>query len=451
MKRILALILCILAVLPLIACGGKTAQTATEEQGKASPVETAPMSDPSAEEEESEEEKKTEQNDPVLPPHNVSDPLTWDKINAIPIANSSMSIAELRQICVDFFSLQVSFAWTPKSNTYYVIDSFNEPVKYLTGHLYGGIPYVNLGSNNLYRVMDLYDSETGVYDCALLQRNEKLAGNACSSSAGLAWGRVINSASLSYTSGHTPKAGFLPLGPYKTNYEVGTWGTNEQKVDVKDILKLNDMQTMYESYALLQPADGVVSGGHVRMAKEPAVVVRNADGTINGEESYVIFVEQGAYCSGPTHTRTQADGATYQIQGNDYGKFTFASLWNKGGNGYLPFTFAEWLGTDPVEKSETKISNDGSNLTVAQLIKAELSSNYIITDAFCVVKDASGSVVFNYAFRQPKHYLKSCQVSSVVPTSALSKFYDQNCTIEIHAQLSTGERPVVYSGPLIKG
>ncbi|MBQ3075788.1 MAG: hypothetical protein IJC26_06930, partial [Clostridia bacterium] len=43
----------------------------------------------------------------------VISPLTWEKIDAIPVANGNMTSDQLRQICVDFMRLQLSFEWTP--------------------------------------------------------------------------------------------------------------------------------------------------------------------------------------------------------------------------------------------------------------------------------------------------------------------------------------------------
>ncbi|MBR2615584.1 MAG: hypothetical protein IKC69_02780 [Clostridia bacterium] len=439
MKRAVAYLLILLTLLPLFSCQNTEAPAETE-QVETVQAQTAPK-------EESEEEETKANPNEIVPPLSVNDPLTWDKINALPIANSSMSIAELRQLCIDFFCLQVTFTWTPKKAVHYIVTNFNHPVTYKKGGLYAGIPYVNAGSGNLYRVMDYYDSETGIFDVSMLERSKKLLGNSCSSSAGVAWGRVINSAELGYTSGHTPKLGFLPLGPYTANYEIERFDNNEHGIDVEDVIAANDVQTMYQSYALLQPADGIISGGHVRMVKESAVVVYNADGTINGKESYCIFVEQGCYCSSALHTRYQEDGSKYQIQGNDNLKVSFEELVKK----YLPFTFAEFLGTDPVEKSEVSLNLSGTDITVTELMTGTATSNYIITDAYCNIRDAEGKIVLFYAFRQEDHFLKSFNLSSVIPAAALEKYYDQNCTIEFQAQLSTGERPVFYSGALIKG
>ncbi|MBR2615586.1 MAG: hypothetical protein IKC69_02790 [Clostridia bacterium] len=445
MKRLIALILAMVSLLSLVACGTEEASTATADRAEATAAPPLPQSKTKEETKEKQEEKATLEE--ILPHIPVNDPLTRERLEAIPIANASMSIDELRQICVDFFILQVTFTWTPKSAVQYTVDSNGHPVQYRVGGLYGGIPYVNLGSCSLYRVLEQYDEKTGVWDVSLLEKKPALMGNACSSSAGLAWGRVVNSSTLFYTSGYTPKAGFLPLGPYESNYEISTFGTNSENdnpklIDVKDILALNDTQTMYESYALLKPADGIVSGGHVRMAREAAVVVRNEDGTINGEESYCIFVEQGCYNSDAAHTRTQADGASYQIQGNDNLKVSFRELVK----GYLPFTFAEFLGTDPVEKSEVKMSLEEKDLTVAALTGVTVTSNYIVTDAYCVLLDRDGNEIFCYVLRQPRHCIKKFPLKNLLPTSVFAQYEGKAETIRLSARLSTGEKIVFYEG-----
>ena len=47
----------------------------------------------------------------------------------------------------------------------------------------------------------------------------------------------------------------------------------------KDVVAENGEQTMYESYAMMKPADGVVAPGHVRMNSAHPAVVRKEDGS----------------------------------------------------------------------------------------------------------------------------------------------------------------------------
>ena len=103
-----------------------------------------------------------------------------------------------------------------------------------------------------------------------------------------------------------------------------------------------------------------------------------------------------------------------------------------------------------MEKSQVTMSATGTDLTITELTKIKVSANYIITDAYCIIKNAEGTEEFKFAFRQPKHYLKEFDLSKAIPSSVLPKYYGKNCTIEFQAQLSTGERTTFYEGALIK-
>lgn len=84
----------------------------------------------------------------------------------------------------------------------------------------------------------------------------------------------------------------------------------------KDIYPYNTEQQIYENLALSERGDILstycaASGGgglHIRIAQHDAVVVRNADGTINPEESYILTIEQG---STPNHWFRRPDGTLY--------------------------------------------------------------------------------------------------------------------------------------------
>ena len=110
MKRLFSVILCLCMFVSLCACGGNTAE----------PVETTKPAAP---------KEKT----------NVAEPLTWEKINAIPIANDSMTEEQLRQICIDTFRLQLTFGWTPSESTDY--NSGMSDKTFYKGQVYGGPPY----------------------------------------------------------------------------------------------------------------------------------------------------------------------------------------------------------------------------------------------------------------------------------------------------------------------
>ncbi|MBR3837144.1 MAG: hypothetical protein IKJ74_03275 [Clostridia bacterium] len=441
MKKLIALVLALLMLLPLCACTTEEAVTETAEAVETKETET-----------EKKTEEKTEEKKEVVY-EKVDKPLTRADLDAIPIANSSMTTDQLRQICIDYIKLSVSFQWLPDRDMALGDDkdtfrSFKE------GNLEGGIPYINTASGNLYRILEYYDSETGILDCSFFGENPKLFGTACSGTAGWAWYRVVNSAEINWTHSMNVKHGFVPVGPYKYDHSFDiVWksnpdGTRTTFYSWKDVCKENGKQVMYESYAMTLPADCYSSNGHVRMAIDKPVVVRNEDGTIDGEKSYVMQAEQGLYNTGEHHRRTTSDGTEYLIRGNDGRAFTFAELFK---DGYVPHTFKEFLGTDPVEDGAASLDYTDASITPEALTKATLTANYSISDVFTVIRDAEGKEIAAYTKRMSNHFTKQVGMGkATLPATYLAPYVQKGGhTIEIRAQLSTGAIVTAYSGALV--
>ncbi|MBR7165289.1 MAG: hypothetical protein IKD18_03325, partial [Clostridia bacterium] len=356
-------------------------------------------------------------------------------------------------ICVDYVKLSVSFQWVPsKSFDYLAASDKRHHVYFYEGKLHGGIPYINVASGNLYRILEYYDTETGVLDIEYLSQNPILFGTACSGTTGWGWARVINSAVCAWTAQLNANAGLIPVGPY--TYDLSTHRFGEDgKEDCDVIAKRNGKQVMYESYALSKKADCFVNRGHVRMNGEDPVVVRNEDGTIDGEKSYIVQVEQGLYTYGTNHKRLSADGVEYVIQGNDgmtgdgtafY--FTFNELFHSG---YLPHTFKEFHGQDPVEPGEatTSITTDKVNLETVK--DALLTANYAISDIFFVITDTEGKEIVRYAYRLHRHFIKQIKLKEGVPSALLWMNRDKGYTLSLEVQLGNGERVTAYKGELV--
>ncbi|MBR3837525.1 MAG: hypothetical protein IKJ74_05185 [Clostridia bacterium] len=444
MKRILALFLCLLFLIPAVGCTDETAKTETLEV-------TA------TEEKKTEEEKKTivdpwkKPDEPEVPTEEIvyakpDQPLSWDRINAIPIANSSMSSEQLRQICVDFMQLSITFQWVASHNLKYT-DPHGAPPVYKAGGLYGGIPYVSQASGNPYRWLLYYDSETGIMDMSSFLNNLRLFGTACSGTASWGWSRAINSSGLGFTGDLNAKNGCIPLGPYVYDHNTVRWGEDGFK-DCQDVALDNGEQVMYESYAKVLTADCLVSNGHVTMANSPAVVVRNADGTINGEESYIMQCEQGLFNLTDAYKRTTADGTEYRIQANPNFKTTFAQLRQKG---YLPHTFAEFLGTDPVEAGNAYLEGVEGTLVAQNLTNINLIANYNISDIFTTIRDAEGNAVYEQTFHAVGHYGRKQKGSKFLAVGEVMKVAaEPGRTIEIRVQLGNGELVTAFQGNLIQ-
>ena len=99
----------------------------------------------------------------------------------------------------------------------------------------------------------------------------------------------------------------------------------ELAAELRKLAAENGEQVMFESYALIQPADGLNNQGHIRLASSTATVVRNEDGTINGEKSWMLYCDQGCYTSGygRKHAQKTPDGDHYFVQGGIDVKVTF--------------------------------------------------------------------------------------------------------------------------------
>jgi len=422
MKRFLALLLCLVTLLSLAACAAQPQETTAPSQ----PAETEPVDDYDYPE--------------------IKDKLTWEKINSFPVKTSDMTVEEMRELCVDFFRFTKNALWTPNADKKYVRNNKGTVDEILKGTVYGSLPYIGMGSGSIYRMMDYLNEETGVLDITrATQASPTLFGNQCSIGAYWAWGRVMNSAKYDWTQGMIVANGFLRVGPYTYDDKRDNFNEYDNTVVV---CEKNGEQVMYQSYALMQPADGFVqytTAGHVMMCASTAHV-EYIDGTdqIDGEKSYLYIIDQHQkWVEGEN-----AEGDKFLYKNYLDRKMTFKKLFE---GSYLPFTFAEFLGTDPVEETECAFSFTGDTITVKELFAGVVKSNYSIADIYASVKDSSGKEVYRHAVRVK---MTGDKELALTRNGNVSKWGTLDVssgefTVEISVQLSTGERPTVYTGKLI--
>lgn len=371
----------------------------------------------------------------------VPDPLTWEKINAIPVASPDMSIDELRQICVDYFRLQLSYQWTPSESFTYTITSNGNTVRVQSGTVYGGHLYVTSAVSNLYRMMNYYDEKTGIFTFPTKNGDNaaSLIGNQCSHGSFWGWARVSNSISHTLTNTITPKSGIVPLGPYKSTDSKALHNTAE-------ICKENGKQVMYRSYAEFLPADGMVThngAGHVRMVSEKAHVEYLEDGSIDGAKSYVRYLDQGS-----SFSYKSQNGKSVMVQGGIDQKTTFEQMYHSG---YLPFTLKEFAGLDPVEKGEVTVTGGtiSETMTLKELAALEISANYTISDVTVTFTDHSGKVLYKNIAGTGELYCYELPLRKAIFTSAInSAAKNSNGTLSVSCRLGTGESFPLYHGPI---
>jgi hypothetical protein len=270
----------------------------------------------------------------------------------------------------------------------------------------------------------------------------KYFGNQCSIASHWGWARVINSANHTWTQNMTVANGFLRVGPYTYDETINDLRDVGGTVD---ICLNNGEQTMYESYAQMKPADGFVqytTAGHVIMCTGAPVVVRNG-GVIDGEQSYMYITDQGQAWA----EYTGKEGDTYWMKSNVDKKITFDSLFKSY---YMPFTFAEFLGTDPCEKTICTFGYEGDTIDIETLRNTPVKTNYAISDLYAVIRDAKGEEVVTKVERATQGAVREADLSAVVHSASLKKYCDGTYTVEVICQLGTGERPTLYKGTLVQ-
>lgn len=445
MKRILAFLLTVCMVFALFACGSDpvvtqtvtSTQEQTETTGGATPVKTKEIDYPQ-----------------------VKNLLTWDKINAIPVATNDMTSDQLRQICLDYIKLQFAFQWTPNEDFEYTIGSRGKPIEFPAEVVYAGIPYNSPSgpSGNIYTIMNFYDSETGILDVKERGSDGLIStiANNCASACFWAWSRVVNSTKLvSEGDAHryllwdfVEKNGFLPVGPY--TYDKSISGL-QGSVHTMSICDDNGPQIMFQSYAAAKPADGLVTyypknsstyASHVQMFAQVPHVEYNSDGTIDGDKSYVMIHEQ----TSSKATLTDEEGTRYTTVGKLNQKFTFKQMF---AGGYIPFTFAEFLKQDPVEKGAMTLDFSGDGITFEQLKNATVSSNYSIVNVTIKILDKNNNEVY-HLIAYPSHLNMNHFKMIRMIYRAVDVFAEKgNHTVTLTGMISTGETFNLYQGKLL--
>lgn len=413
-KRILALLLCLVTVLAMSACGNTN--TPVETTAETEPVDTFPY--------------------PA-----IQDKLTWEKINALPTKRTDMTVQEMREACVQFMKFSKTALWIPNESMKFVRNAGGTEDEITKGVVYAGFPYIRLGTGNVYRAMD-YINEKGVMDMEHFLTYPEMLGNQCSASTYWAWARVINSVGFEYTNKIIQSSGYLRVGPY--TYDDSMISYTEQ-CNTKHICQQNGMQKMFESYAQLHLADGLVqhsgTAGHVIMVAEEPHVVYNGD-QIDPFNSYIIKSDQGQGWT--EYTNEQGDKA--QVKLNVEKKLSFMELYE---DSYLPFTFAEFLGTKGIDETQCTIDLSGDSVEASKLFTAAVKTNFGLSDVYVSLKNADGKEVYRLAVCVTVPGEKELRISRNARNAFSWGDFEKlsgEYLAEVSAQLTTGERPVLYSG-----
>ena len=293
---------------------------------------------------------------------------------------------ELRQMAVKAMLDQLSVQFSVGKFMYYKKASgsvSNKFFSYVPEVTYAGMPYTN-GSSGLVQWMEFYDTETGrfVFNGTGEELDSTL-GNSCAACIGSAWYTVCTSIKERFSTYYmTPSNGCIPVGPYQSNYTI----TDYRQYTTDLICADNGQEIMYQSYAAILPADGLISSPdvHAIMAIEPAHVVYNEDGTINGQESTVTIADQRAGDGALFYVLEDENGNEVSYSGRVNYDYTFEELWKLS---YIPVTTAEFLGTQPYVAPDVKFTQSSGK----ELISGIVETNYPIRVLRSVLVDEAGN------------------------------------------------------------
>lgn len=315
---------------------------------------------------------------------------------------------------------------------------------FVPGTVYVGIPYAH--SSSSLEQFQYYTASVNGRGVRILNTEVANAGNAiwdsgqlgfalyigsdCSAALTMAWHKVSpillsskanGGVCLLYTNNMIPSEynqyyyGLQKVGNYTVDdktmsdgvstgtYTVNGVKKNRYNVTTDDmvaqiIANQGGIQTVYEAYAQTRTGDILVSSGtagHARMAAQDAVVIRNADGSIDPAKSYFVTHEQG---DGLYERATT--NSSWRI---NY-RYTFQQLacqdtvgLAKGSNGYyLPITMKafEYIDEKLNDYNDCSQVADANGKLIVDPVTGGVNGYYRIQSTKLTIQDTSGEVVY---------------------------------------------------------
>lgn len=350
---------------------------------------------------------------------------------------------ELRQMAVKAMQDTLSIQWHTEKEIRY---RKNGPVNkkefvHAPGNTYAGLLYSS-ASTGLFQFFEYYNTETGCLEYPGTADELKMElGNSCADALLWSWSTVCNSIKGGfYPVLMVPNNGYIPVGDYTYRQTIQSYN----EMPSYAIIENNGNDVILESYAKMLPADALLSttDNHAKMVIEAPVVVRNSDGTIDPENSYVMIQDQRA--GGSSFYTEEVNGHTLNYSGKLRDKTSFATLLEKN---YIPVTTAEFLGLKPYEKAT--VTSNKKCINMADLSELTVEANYPIAVVNLLEIDKKGNktVLVRQMFGAGNMY-------GVPRTFSLSEFKNLDAlspasgsTIKVEVVVSTGERfyPVSFT------
>lgn len=398
MKHTLCLLLATLLALSLAACG-ETAQPAAPEPPAISAAPDQP-------------EKPAESDttaEPEMPQQPPSPALTPEE-QAVLQQRRDTAEATMRAMATVLWQAQEDVEYSLSSGVPYAEAAANKQLAVRAGRIYRGMIY-SYGNSSLEAFMGYTGTpEKGVYplsgmDWLAVGGKSSLPriGNDCSGALVSAWNSTGATVPAKATNLMCADNGFLPVGEYVSD--------PAKNADTHLVTtRQNGEQVMFRAYAQLQKADGVVrrkgSSGHARMVVRTHTEY-NEDGSINGDRSYIIALEQTSTLQrGEKQVfDTRLQRMVYAIYGVDV-MYSYRKLC---ADGYLPITCRALI--DPTPFPEPQVTDSLTAYSAGTLLTGTLTATRCISYVTVTITDGEGNTVSQAATPAVRGKLTSFDMS----------------------------------------
>jgi len=320
-----------------------------------------------------------------------------------PLPESNMA---LRQKVVDAMYDMCSVKWKVRQDLVHTCTCLLEGCHgtYSEMYTYYGVPY-NHKRSSYARFVYCLDEEgylkDWVYDQESFNGFDLYIGSDCSACVQQAWLTVSNSVYFTSTR-QIPEVygkGPVAVGDYVCDFELQPVVKNGNTYRLTDqYINATDYQVMMDSYAAMRPGDAIVNqveaGGHTRMIASYPVIVRDQEGKINAEYSYVLTHEQGASIRDDEKMEYSSCRVNW--------KYTFANLYESW---YVPVACPE-LVEGKMDTPEATL--EGGCQGYAGMYTGKVQANFMIDSITLKIVDEDGNVVLDKPYfitvQDPDYY-----------------------------------------------
>ena len=306
------------------------------------------------------------------------------------ISKEDAVIAQRRDTAEEYMRQMCSVLWR-SDETFTYIKSGTETITIQEGRIYQGLPYT-YGGNNVEAFLDYSTGENnGIYEISGMSSQLQNAssslcrmGSDCSSTVLTSWNTISDSFTATASRNMVVNRGCLRVGDYQSDPSTNT--------DTKNTVAANGQQVMFEAYAKLQKADGLVQNNGANVGH--AIMVVSVNVVRNGKEidptaSTVTILEQTSYyVQREDYYYDEELGENVYIISNIDKVHTFQSLYNSG---YLPITCLELISPEAVDApavTDSEISH-----TTDTLYTGTFTSNRLISSVTVTITDEKGQTV----------------------------------------------------------